>query len=459
MDNTTYRLRRQALRMSAPHGAILILGNDEAPRNYADNVYPFRQDSSFLYYVGVAQPGMALLMLPDGQDVLFGQPESLDDVIWLGPHPTLADYEAASGCDARAFTDTLGDRVARLLADGTAVHYLPPYRGERRFLLGALLGRDPRDVDGSASIELVRAVIAQRSLKTDAEVVEIEEALTVTAAMYRAAIRATQAGRTEAEIAGALLTTAVAMDRQPAFSPIVSVRGEVLHNTTRSNTLGDGDLLLIDSGAESAGGYASDITRTFPVTGRFSSVQRDIYQVVLAAQLAAIEAVAPGVTNLEVHLTAARTIAEGLTALGLMRGNPASAVEAGAHALFMPHGIGHMLGLDVHDMEDLGDLVGYPDGAPRSSQFGLNALRLARAHQPGFVVTIEPGIYFIPALIDRWRSEGRLREFVRYETLDRFAGFGGIRIEDDVLVMASGRRVLGPAIPKSADDVEEAMAR
>jgi Xaa-Pro aminopeptidase len=241
-----------------------------------------------------------------------------------------------------------------------------------------------------------------------------------------------------------------------SFLPIVTVQGQVLHNETYLGTLGENDLLLVDSGAESLEGYASDITRTIPVGGRFTESQRDLYDVVLAMQMGAIESTRPGITNLELHLGAARTCVQGLKDLGLMKGHPDSAVEAGAHALFFPHGLGHMLGLDAHDMEDLGDIVGYGEGAKRSEQFGLAALRMARELEPGFVFTIEPGIYFIPALIEKWRDEGLHRDFIEYDALAPFLDFGGIRIEDDVLVTEDGHRVLGPPIPKKAAQVETA---
>jgi Xaa-Pro aminopeptidase len=275
--------------------------------------------------------------------------------------------------------------------------------------------------------------------------------------MYRAAMTETAAGRTEAEIAAILQAPAIARDREQSFGPIVSVRGEVLHNEKYVNTLADGDLLLIDSGAESPRGYASDITRTFPVSGRFSLQQREVYEVVLQAQADAINAAAPGVNNRDLHLIAARTIAEGLKEIGLMRGDSGAAVEAGAHAMFFPHGLGHMLGLDAHDMEDLGDIVGYPEGEPRSSQFGLAYLRLARELEPGWVITMEPGIYFIPALIDRWRGEDLHSEFIDYDRVERYRSFGGVRIEDDILITSDGCRVLGPGIPKTVDKIESAM--
>ena len=457
MNTSTYVARRKALRGAVSGGAILIMGNNEAPRNYAGEPYPFRQDSHFLYYVGVNQSGMAALLEPDGREVLFGAPADPDDLVWHGPHMTLDDHAAAAGLDDHAGLAGLGDRLAELRSRGVEILYLPPYRAERSFLVGGLLGIDPREVEAGASAELVRAVVAQRVVKEAVEVAELEDALAITAMGYRAAMAATEPGRTEAEIAAILQGPALAHDRQQAFNPIVSVRGEVLHNKSHANTLTDGDLLLVDSGAESSRWYASDITRTFPVSGRYSQQQRDVYEVVLAAETNAIAAAEPGVNNRDLHFIAARTIASGLKDLGLMQGDVDAAVEAGAHALFFPHGIGHMLGQDVHDMEDLGDIVGYPEGEERSSQFGLAFLRLARDLAAGWVITVEPGIYFIPALIDSWQSEGRHRDFILYSNIEVFRSFGGIRIEDDVLITDDGCRVLGPGIPKTIAEVEGAM--
>jgi len=457
MDADTYRERRQILREAVPGGEIVILGNGYAARNYKDNVYPFRQDSNFLYYCGISLPGLSMVIGADGEAILYGRRSHPDDLIWLGPRPGLGELAESAGFDGQDSVEELAERLAKERELGRQIHYLPPYRGERSFQLGHLLAESPAAVGGGASSQLVREVVRQRSVKSDAEIAEIEDALAVTARMYAAAMAATRPGSTEAVIAAELERPARAADRQMAFPPIVTVRGEVLHNESTPNTLSAEDMLLIDSGAESPGWYASDITRTFPVNGRFEPEQRDVYEVVLAAQLAGIATASPRTTNREVHLAAARTIASGLTEIGLMRGNVDDAVEVGAHALFFPHGIGHMMGLDVHDMEDLGDIVGYPEGESRSSQFGLNALRLARPLESGFVITIEPGVYFIPALIDRWRAEGRHAEFIRYDRLLAFRTFGGVRIEDDVLITESGSRVLGPPIPKSIEDLEEAV--
>jgi len=456
MNAEIYRSRREALRNAVDGGAILILGNNDAPKNYVDNAYPFRQDSHFLYYAGIAETGMAALIEPDGSDVLFGRPFDPDDLVWHGPRPHVGDHAAASRFAASMDISGLEKEIERLIETGVRIHYLPPYRAERRFQLADLLDANPSRVDNGVSDELVRAVCDQRLIKTADEIAEIEDALGVTAEMYRVAMAAAQPGRKEYEVAGRMQARALELGRQQAFPPIVSVRGEVLHNHSYDNTLADGDLMLMDSGAESPRFYASDITRTFPVNGSFSDRQRRIYEIVLAAQMAVIHAASPVHDNREMHRLAARTIAGGLTAMGLMKGDPDDAVAAGAHALFFPHGIGHMMGLDVHDMEDLGDIVGYPEGEARSTQFGLAFLRLIRRLEAGHVITVEPGIYFIPALIDQWRSENRHREFIDYDAVEAYKGFGGIRIEDDVLITDDGCRVLGPGIPKTVDEVENA---
>ena len=456
MDAITYHDRRRQLREAVPGGEILLLGNLPISRNYADCHLPFRQDSSFLYYTGISQAELALAIAEDGSETLFGPAAHPDDLVWFGARPSLGELAGGAGVAGCGSPEELSARMQSVRGQGGAVHYLPPYRADRTLQLGALLGVDPAAVAQGASPALIRAVVAQRSVKSDSEVAQIEEALTVTAEMYRAALAAARPGVSEAAVAAALQGPALARGRQLSFSAIVTIRGEVLHNEGCSNLLEAGSLLLIDSGAESPMGYAADITRTFPVAGRFAPEQRDIYEVVLAAQLAAIAAASPEATNRDVHLTAARTIASGLREIGLMRGDVDEAVAAGAHALFFPHGIGHMLGLDVHDMEDLGDVVGYPEGEARSTQFGLNFLRLAKRLEPGFVITIEPGVYFIPALIDRWRREGRHAEFIRYDRLQAFRSFGGVRIEDDVLITEDGSRVLGPPILKSVQDIDQA---
>jgi Xaa-Pro aminopeptidase len=459
MDTQTYIARRKALRSAVPGGALLLLGQQETPRNYLANPYPFRQDSHFLYYVGTNLPDLAALILPDGAEVLFGAPEHPDDLVWHGPHPVLADHAAAAGIAQTADLGALGARLAELKSQGVPIHFLPPYRADRTLRLAELLGCAVDAVARGASDAFVRAVVAQRSIKTDAEVAQIEDALAVSFEMYQAAYPLVAPGRRESEVAGAMQGVALAHDRAQSFSPIVSVRGEVLHNNTYGNVMQAGQLLLIDSGTESPHFYASDITRTLPVSGRFEPRQRAVYQAVLDAQLAAIAAAKPGVTNKALHLIAARAMASGLKELGLMKGDVDEAVSVGAHALFYVHGLGHMLGVDVHDMEDLGDAVGYAPGEARSEQFGLAFLRLAKPLETGFVITVEPGLYFVPALIERWQAEGRHAEFINYTEAVKFIGFGGVRIEDDLLITAEGSRVLGKPIPKTVAAVEAALSR
>jgi Xaa-Pro aminopeptidase len=458
MDTKTLKVRRAELREKVKDGAIVLAGQDEASRNYPANPYPFRQDSHFLYYVGINLPSLTAVILPDGTEKLFGPPEDPDDLIWSGPHPVLADHAERAGVAQTADNGELKPLLDEFKGKGVALHYLPPYRAETTNKLAGLLDLPYQEIAGGASQELARAIVEMRSIKSEAEAAEIDEALGVTKAMYEAAVAATEPGALESAAAGALQGAALAHDRAQSFLPIVSIRGEVLHNNYYGNTMRAGDLLVIDSGAESGSFYASDITRTYPVSGKFDQRQKAIYQIVLESQLAAIGIASPEVTNRDLHFAAARTIAAGLRDLGLMKGDTDEAVKAGAHALFFPHGIGHMLGLDVHDMEDLGDVVGYPEGEPRSAQFGLSFLRLAKQLRPGFVITVEPGIYFVPALIERWKTEGKHEAFIDYAEVDKYLGFGGVRIEDDVLITADGHRVLGPGIPKTVADVEAMMS-
>lgn len=454
-----YRDRRNRLREAVGGGVLLLLGHDLQPRNYRDNPFPFRQNSHLLYYTGLSLPYLAVLCYPEpDNDVLFAPTVELDDVIWMGVTETRVDLGRRSGIDTVEDIARLGVYLTKARAGRQHVHYLPPYQASSLFRIAELLLIDPTEVVSGASQVLMEAVVRQRLKKSGVEIDEIERALEVTGRMHRAAMALARPGAHEHEIAGRIQGIALESNCQQAYNPIVTVHGEFLHNHSWKNRLEEGQLLLNDSGAESPRGYASDITRTFPVSGRFTSEQADVYEAVLSAQRSALERIRAGVRYRDVHLHASRVLAEGLKSIGLMKGDPVQAVEAGAHALFFPHGLGHMLGLDVHDMEDLGDRVGYPGGESRSSQFGLNFLRLSRPLEEGYVLTVEPGVYFIPALIDRWKGEQLHRDFVDYDKVERFRSFGGIRIEDDVLVTAAGARVLGPAIPKSRAEVEEAMA-
>jgi Xaa-Pro aminopeptidase len=449
----TYRRRRAALRDLAGEGLLLFPSALPAARNYRDNAYVFRQNSHLLYLSGIQNSDVVLVIDAEG-DRLYGPPEDLDDVIWHGPHATLAELAERAGIDEVRDIATLPGQIKTSIESGGKMRYLPPFDGDVLLWLCRLLGEPVEVVRSGACGELSERICQLREVKSPEEIAEIERALEVTAEMHVLAMRMANEGTTEAEISAAIQGLALSRGREQAYHPIISVRGEVLHNHHHQNRLEAGQLLLNDSGAESTLGYASDITRTTPVGRKFSGEQRAIYEVVLAAQEAAIAAAGPGVEFRDLHLLAAAKIAEGLIDMGLMKGKAEDASSAGAHALFFPHGLGHQLGLDVHDMEDLGDIVGYGGEGGRSDQFGLNFLRLSRPLQPGWVFTVEPGIYFIPALIDRWSQEGRHAEFINYDRLESWRGFGGIRIEDDVLCETEGSRVLGPGIPKTVADVE-----
>ena len=451
----TYAARRAALADAVGSGLVVILGNDAAPMNYAGNVYAFRQDGSFRYYAGLDAPGLALALDAEtGEATLYGHDPTLDDVVWEGPLPALTDRAASVGIGQTAPPERLADDVRAARRAGRDVHTLPPYRGAGRLKLAALLDRAPDAVE--ASDVLRDAVIAQRLVKTDEEVAQIEAALDVAADMHTLAMRLAQPGRTEREIAGAMEGLALGRGSHPSFPIILTRRGEVLHGHPGGAVLEAGDLVLADAGAVAPdSGYAADVTRVSPAGGAFSDRQRAVVEVVVDAQEAAIDACRAGRLFRDVHRLACVRLAEGLGALGLMTGDPEEAVAAGAHALFFPHGLGHPIGLDVHDLEGLGeDHVGYDDEVQRSDQFGTAYLRYGRRIDAGHVMTVEPGVYLIDALIDTWRGEGRHAAFLPYDEIDRWRGLGGVRIEDDVLVTDDAPRVLGPGIPKTPDEVE-----
>jgi len=446
----TYIQRRERLKTRVRSGVVLLLGNEESPMNYAANTYPFRQDSTFLYFFGLDQPGLAAVLdLDEGTECLFGDDPSLDDIVWTGPRPLLQDRSQQVGVTQTAPGKELGQVLSKAARQARAIHTLPQYRAENVRRLADL------QVDIHPSPELIRAVVEQRSIKSPEEIEQIEMALDITARMHTAAMKMAKPGVFEYEVAGAMEGIMASSGVRPAFPPIFSIHGEIMHNPYYDNRLQPGHLVINDSGAESPLHYAGDITRTIPVGGRFTPEQREIYAVVLDAQERAIAAPAPGVEWREVHRLAAVALMEGLKELGFVRGDPQDAVAAGAHTLFFPTGVGHMMGLDVHDMEPLGeDYVGYTDTIRRNPEFGWRYLRLAKPVEPGFVITVEPGVYFIPALIDRRRAEGKYNEFINFDRVEACRAFGGIRIEDDILITPKGCRVLGPHIPKAIAEVE-----
>ena len=456
-DRNIYISRRQLLKDKVNEGIILLLSNDESPMNYAGNPYLFRQDSTFLYYIGLDEPDIySIIDLDEYREILFADDATIDDIIWMGPQPRKEDKAHKTGIAHVEPVKELKAYLHKAINNGRNIHYLPPYRPEHTIKLSKWLQKDLQNVHDGSSLELIKAVIEQRSFKTEEEVNEIETAHNVTYNMHTTAMKMAKSGMLEREISGTIEGIALSGGRSASFSTILSIHGETLHNPHHGNVMQNGDILINDSGAESGLHYAADITRTFPVSGKFTEQQKSIYDIVLKTQLTAIEAVKPGIRYIDVHKLAARTIGDGLKLLGLMKGDISEAVELGAHALFFPHGLGHMLGLDVHDMENLGeDLVGYDDTIKRSSQFGLAYLRFAKELKRGYVLTVEPGIYFIPELIDLWKSEKKFNSFINYEKVEKYKKFGGIRIEDDVLVTEKGHRVLGKNIPKAVTDVEE----
>jgi Xaa-Pro aminopeptidase len=451
----TYTSRRAQLTKSFQAGLLLFLGNDESSMSYADNTYPFRQDSTWLYYFGIDHAGLAAVIDVDAhQATVFGNDLTIDDIVWTGPQPTVADLASKTGVTKTAPAAALADVVRAAKAKGRIVHFLPPYRGEHRLKLADLLGIAPAELSSKASVEFGRAVIAMRNHKNAEEVAEIERAVNTSIDMHVTAMAMARPGMRESDIAAKVTEVALTGGGGLSFPVIATVHGETLHNHYHGHTLKPGDLFLLDAGAETAMHYAGDLTCTFPVDKTFTSRQKDVYQIVLDAHMAAVAAVKPGRPFREIHLLACRTLSEGLKGLGLMKGNLDDAVAQGAHAMFFQCGLGHMMGLDVHDMENLGEVwVGY-DGQPKSTQFGLKSLRLGRALEPGFVMTVEPGLYFIPELMRRWKAEGKFLDFLNYEKIETFADFGGVRIEEDLLVTADGYRILGKPRPRTIAEVE-----
>ncbi len=459
-DAQVYVSRRNGLQRQFQDGLLLFLGNADAPMNYAANTYHFRQDSSFLYYWGVDDPDLvAILDVDAGRHVIYGDDFTVDDIVWRGPQPTLAERAARAGVIETGPLKDLPRLLSEAIRAGRRIHFLPQYRADNAQLLERLLGIRAEAVNEHASVALCRAVVSQRAIKGTEEIAEIERALEVSRDMHILAMRMARAGMYEREVVGAMEGLVAARGVAMAFPVIFSVHGETLHNHYHGNRMEAGQMTVNDSGAESPLHYASDITRTIPIGGRFEGPQRDLYQAVHRAQKKAIEAVKPGVRFRDVHLLACRSLAEDLKAIGLMKGDLDAAIEQGAHGMFFQCGLGHMLGLDVHDMEGLGEQhVGYDASVLRSTQVGLKSLRMARTLEPGMVMTVEPGIYLIPVLIDRWRAEGKFAEFLDYDAIERFRAFGGIRLEDDVLVTEAGNRVLGQPIPIEMEEVE-ALAR
>ncbi len=458
-DKSTYTNRREQLKKICKGGILFFPGNEESSMNYASNTYPFRQDSSFLYLFGIDLPGLAgIIDLETGEDTLYGNDLDIDDIIWMGTQPLMSENAAKAGITHTKSMSELKKDLQQAMQHKRSIKILPPYRGDQRIFLSAMLEVPVPQVSSFVSEELIKAVVSLREVKEEDEIAQIEFAIDVAYRMHTSMMKLAVPGTWEREIAGQMEGIALANGGMVSFPVILSIDGQTLHNHYHGNLLKEGRIVVADAGCESPLHYASDITRSVPVGGRFSQRQKEIYEIVLAANVNSINNVKPGTFNRDLHLGAARNIIDGLKAIGIMKGDTEEAVQQGAHALFFPHGLGHMLGLDVHDMESLGEkFVGYDETVTRSTQFGTAYLRLAKKLKPGFVFTIEPGIYFIPALIDLWKKEKKFEEFINYNKVDTYRDFGGIRIEDDILVTQTGGRVLGRAIPKTVGEIEGMM--
>jgi Xaa-Pro aminopeptidase len=451
-----YTRRREELRKKIKSGIALFTGNSEAPMNYPDNTYHFRQDSDFLYFFGLDLPGFTGLMdFDSGKDKIFGDDYSMDDIVWMGPQPKVKDLALKCGISDTAPTKKLEEIVKDALSKKRKIHFLPPYRGETKMKLGSLLKENPCQMKTMASTDLIKAVISMRSLKEKVEIDEIEKAMDIAYEMHVTAMKMCKQGVREQDIFGTIEGIALAKGGGTAFPIILSINGQTLHNHSHGNILSKGKMMITDAGAESNLHYASDITRTTPVGGKFNQKQKDIYEIVLKANTEAIKATGPGISNRDLHLMACKIITTEMKNLGLMKGDVDEAVAEGAHALFMPHGIGHMMGLDVHDMEALGEnFIGYNDEVKRSDQFGTSSLRFALPYKPGHVFTVEPGCYFIPELIEKWKADGKFTNFINYSKIDGYMSIGGIRIEDNVVITEKGHKLLGKPIPKTVKEVE-----
>lgn len=461
-DKQTYVNRRARLRSLVNDGIIIIFGNNESPCNYPSNgYYPFRQDSSFLYYFGLNRDGLVgVIDIDNNSETVFGNDIDIEDIVWYGSVDSVHDLAAQVGVEHTAPMRALKNTCNEALRQKRRIHFLPPYRHDIKIQIFDLLGIHPVQQKESASMELIKAVVSMRSVKEQQEIEELERAAEIGYLMHTTAMRLTRPGVTEKFVGGQVDGIAHSYGAMTSFPTIYSQHGEIMHGNPSMSVLQAGRLALCDAGAETINNYCSDNTRTMPVSGTFTQRQLEIYSIVEACHDHVLEVAKPGVKYFDVHLAVCRLMTERLKELGLMKGDTDEAVAAGAHAMFLPHGLGHMMGMDVHDMEGLGQTnVGFDEETrPNLEQFGTNALRMGRRLQKGFVVTDEPGIYFIPALIDEWKADGHCKEFINFDLLETYKDFGGIRIEDDILITEDGCRFIGEKrIPYHPKDVEAFM--
>jgi Xaa-Pro aminopeptidase len=425
--------------------------------NFTDNAYRFRQDSSFLYYFGLDVAGLAAMIdTESGEEIVFGTELTIDDIVWTGPLPTIKEMAHAVGVQVTKDFGDIDALLTKARSTGRTIHFLPPYRHDNLIRIATWMNIAIQEVKNHVSLPLIKSIVAQRSIKEPVEVQEMHKAALLTSDMHLTAMKYAKPGMKEYEIVSAVHQKAIAGGGELSFPIILTVNGETLHNHYHGNTIQEGQMILCDAGAETAMHYAGDMTCTFPVGKTFTSRQKDIYNIVLRTHEAAVDMLRPGILYRDIYLQAAENIFSGLKDLGITKGDPKEAVMAGAHAMFFQCGLGHMLGLDVHDMEDLGEIyVGYGDDMDKSTQFGMKSLRLGRALQAGFALTVEPGIYFIPTLIDKWKAEGKFEQYINYEVLAQYRDFSGIRIEEDFVITQEGSQLLGKSLPKSVAEIED----
>ena len=455
-ESSVYQNRRTALKQNIKDGLILLMGNEESGMNYKDNWYPYRQDSCFLYYFGISLAGLAAIIDAEtGEETIFGNDLSIEDVIWTGPQPTVAEMAAAVAVSKTAPYKNIETVIRKAITSGRKIHFIPPYRAENKIKIAQWLNIAVSAVNDSASVPLIKAIVSQRSYKEECEIAEMDKAAAISADMHLAAMRYAKPGMKEYEVMAKVKETAYANNGSLSFHPIVTIHGETLHNVYAGNTIKEGQMVLCDAGAANDMNYAGDLTCTFPVGKKFTQQQKEVYEIVLHAHTSSVAMMTPGVLFKDVYLNAAQKIVEGMHQLGVMKGDAAEAVAAGAHAMFFQCGLGHMIGLDVHDMEDLGEpYVGYTDVLKKSTQFGMKSLRLGRALEAGFTLTVEPGVYCIPQLMDAWRAENKFAEFFNYDVLEQYRHFSGIRVEEDYLITETGSRLLGKKLPMTVNEVE-----
>ena len=457
----TYVSRRAELKKLVKTGVVILFGNNESPANYPSNgYYPFRQDSSFLYYFGLNRDGLAgVIDIDEDRETLVGDDIDIEDIVWYGSVDSVKDMAESTGVCHTAPFAALADICGEAMRQNRKVHFLPPYRFDTKILIHDLLGIHPSKQKDAASTELIMAVVKMRSTKEEQEIEEIERACEIGYKMHTTAMRLVKPGLTEKFVGGQVDGTANSYGAMVSFPTIFTQHGEIMHGNPSMAVLEDGRLALCDAGAETMMNYCSDNTRTFPVNGKFTQRQREIYTIVENCHDYVLDVAKPGIRWFDVHMEVCRHMTDGLKQIGLMKGDTEEAVRAGAHAMFLPHGLGHMMGMDVHDMEGLGqNFVGFDEETQPSTQFGTNCLRMGRRLEKGFVMTDEPGIYFIPALIDDWKAQGLHKDFINYDMLETYKDFGGIRIEDDILITDDGCRFLGKnRIPYHPADVEEFM--